>query len=121
MVGHHFHHIRVGDLGRIFDPLLQRAHDDFGIVNQRQNRGIDGIGIDQRFVALNVDDDFRGFGGGDLGDAVRAGQVVGAGHADAGAEISCNFVHSLVVCGNYRACQITRLGGTFVHVLQHGF
>ena len=46
------------------------------------------------------------FGGSDFGDAVGAGEMVGAGHADAGAEVSCDFVHLFVISGNDRAGQI---------------
>ena len=61
--------------------LLQRAHDDLGIVRQRQDGGVDGGGIDQRLVALDVDHHFGVLGGGHFRHAVGARKVVRAGHA----------------------------------------
>ena len=42
-------------------------------MHQRQNRGVDGVGIDQRFIALNVDDNFSSIGRRGFGDAIRSG------------------------------------------------
>ena len=61
-------------------------------------------------------------GGGDFGHPVRAGEMVGAGHADARAEIfRADFGHrsssvAMIMLVRYRAWR-----RAFVHVLQHGF
>ena len=66
-------------------------------------------GVDQRLVALNVDDE--------LGGPRRKPppprdpcprQVVGAGHADGRAELSGFFEDPLIVSGNNRAGQVPR-------------
>ena len=49
------------------------------------------------------------FGGGDFGHAIGSGEMVGARHAHAGAEVSAAFEHSLVVGGNDNAGEIARL------------
>ncbi len=89
-------------------------------MNQGQNGGIDGGGIDQRLVALNVDDDVAGFGGGSFRHAVGAGGVVGARHSHLCAEIPCDLAYAFVISGNQDAAKVSRLGGALVNVLQHG-
>ena len=79
-IGDHFHHVRIGDLARILDALLERGHGNVGIVQQRQRRGVDGRRIDQRLVALDVDDHLRVVGRGDFGHAVGSGEMIGARH-----------------------------------------
>ena len=92
-----------------------------GSCTSGQDGGVDRGRIDQRLVALDVDDHLGVFGGGHFGHAVGAGEVVGARHPHARAETPCGFVDPLVVGGNDRACQVARLGGPFVDVLEHGF
>ena len=86
-VGHHFNDIRVGHLVGIFDPLFQRSHRNSRFFEQRQNGGVDRAGIDERLIALNVDNEVDIFeSGGHFGNAVGAGNMVCAGHFDTGAE-----------------------------------
>ena len=85
-----------------------------------KNRRIDGSGIDQRLVALDVDDHLGVFSAGDLGDPIGAGGMIGAGHADAGPKRASGVKYTWVVSGNDRAREIPGLGGTLVHVLKHG-
>ena len=50
------------------------------LVEQRKRRGIDRGRIDQRLVALNVDDQIGGFGGRHFGHAVGSREMIGARH-----------------------------------------
>ena len=65
-------------------------------------------GVDQRLVALNVDDQLGGIGGSHLGRAIGAGGVVGAGHADGRPEVSGFFEDAFIVSGNRNAGQVLR-------------
>ena len=56
------------------------------IFEQGVDGGVDGGGVEQRLVALHVDEDVAFVVGGDLGDALGAGAMVGAGHAGFAAE-----------------------------------
>ena len=120
-IGDHLYHVGIVDLPGVFDPLLERRHDHRRIVHQRQNRRVDGGGVDQRFVALNVDDNFSTFRRRRFRHAVRARNVVCSRHPHRRPKTSCDFAHSRVICGNNRACQVASLGRALVHVLQHGF
>ena len=66
-------------------------------MNQWQNGGVNGRGIDQRLVPLDVHHDLRVLGGGNFGHAVRAGQMIAARHPHRGSEASCGGSHTLVV------------------------
>ena len=86
-----------------------------------EDGGVDRVRIDERFVALNVHHDVAIFSRRDLGYPVGAGEMVGAGHADAGAEVPCNFEHLIVIRGNDNCGEVPRLGGALVDVLDHRF
>src|SRR5215813_10846525 len=85
-IGYHLDYIRIGDLTRVFDPLFQGAHNHTGVIHEGEDGSVDGGGVDERFVTLNIDDRFGGFGRSDFGHTVRARQVVGTSHAHAGAK-----------------------------------
>ena len=77
-------------------------------MHQGQNGGVDGVGIDQRLVALNIDDDFGVFGGGDFGDAVGAGRWSARVMRTRAPKFACNFVDrsssvAMIVLVRYRA------------------
>src|ERR1039458_4720762 len=101
----------------VFHAFLERPHDQVRLVDQGQDSGVDGGGRDQRFVALDVDNNSGVFGGSHFGHPVRAGEVIGARHAHTRAETFCDAVHSLVIGSNDHAGEVSRQRGTFVHVL----
>ena len=118
----HFDDVGVVDFAGVLDLLPESAHDDAGIMDKRKNGGVDGGGIDQGLIALDVDDDL-GFllGGGDFSHAIGAGRVIGARHLHARSETSRNFEHPLIICGNDRARDIPRLRDALIDALYHGF
>ena len=82
MIGDNLHDIRIVDLIRHLDPLLERPHRQFGVAQQREDQRVDSRRIDERFIALDVDDVLGIVGRGDLGDAIGSGRVIGPRHAD---------------------------------------
>ena len=102
-IGDDLHHVRIRDFARIVYFFLEGGHGKAGGGKHGSNRGVDGTGINQGFIALDVDDDVRIFGGCDFGDAVCAGGVVRAGHADACAERAGGLEHHVAIGGNDRA------------------
>jgi hypothetical protein len=118
-VGDHLHHVGIADLARIFDALLQRTHPDIFIVEQRQNGGVNGGGIDQRFVALYVNNQFGCIGGCNFGYAVGTRDMVRARHTYRRAETACGRRYAFIVRGDGDTGQVTGLGCTFEDMLQH--
>ena len=92
-----------------------------GVVQQRKQRGIDRAGIDQRLIALNVDDQFGvGKGGRDFRHTIGTGKMVFSGHLDTGAKASGFVADALVVGGDNDGGKIARHGDTLVNMFQHG-
>ena len=73
-----------------------------------QDRGVDGGRVDQRFVALDIDDDFGIFGGGRFGHTVGTGKVIGARHTYTRAEIFCGGIYPIIIGGNENARKVSR-------------
>src|SRR5262249_43456159 len=120
VIGDNLHDIWVGDLTWVSDLLLQRRHQDVRIVRNGQDCSVDGVGIDERLITLDVHNDLCAFGAGDFRDAIRARNVIFACHSDACPKHASRVKYTWVVGGNDRAEKIPCLGGPFVSVLQHG-
>jgi len=58
-VGDHLDDVRIVYFRRIFDALGQRRHGNIRIAGQRQHGRVDSRRIEQRFIALNIDDHLR--------------------------------------------------------------
>ena len=85
---------------------------------QRPDRGVDGLGFDQRLVALQVDHGTAGVGGHHLGDPVGAADVVGAGHDRGAAEAAHGRGDALVIGGDDHGVHSSRRRAA-IHVLDH--
>ena len=55
--------------------LAERRHQQRRIVSERLDRFVDGVGLDERFVSLEVDDEVAVERRGHFGDAIGAGCV----------------------------------------------
>ena len=100
----------------------QRAHRRIRIVEHRKNCRVDRGRIDQRLVALNVDDQPRlGMSRGDLRHAIGAREMIGARHRHLRPEAPRFGVDALVVGGDHDARKVPRHGNTLVNMLQHRF
>ncbi len=86
-------------------------------VGEDADQRFDGGRLDERFVALQVDDEVGVEAAGDLGDAVGAAGVVAAGHLDAAAEALDGGDDARVVGGDDDRIDAAGLAGAFVDVL----
>ncbi|MNQ73469.1 hypothetical protein D3C85_881990 [compost metagenome] len=121
LVQHDLDHVRVERIGHIVQRMGARGHGDGG-ADLRRAGGQQGR-IDQRFVALQVDDDgierqlerARHFG-----DAVRARRMVAARHAHFHAMRGAGGADGFVVGGDDDA-HGARQGCLLGHAHHHGF
>ena len=120
-VGDHFHNVGIADLGGVFDAPLQRTHGSFVVIAKREHRGVDSGGIDERFVALNVDHDLGGFRRCHLGDAVCARGVIGASHSHRRSKRTGRGLNARIVGGDQDFRYVAGLRCAFVDVLQQRF
>ena len=65
--------VRVGELGRVVDAPVERRHLTRRGRRERRDRLVDGARVEQRLVALHVDDDVAVERRGDLGEPIGAG------------------------------------------------
>ena len=93
-------YIRVHDVGGSFDGSGHCGDCDGRLFEKGTDGSVDGYGIEERFVALDVDEDVALFVGGDFGDALGAGAMVGAGHAGVAAEAFDGFYDAFIVGGD---------------------
>ena len=89
-VDDHLDHVVVDQFGGLRDALVERRHLDRGVGQERRHNLIDGARIDQRLVALHVDDDVDVHAGDDFGEPIGAGLMRGFCEPHAAAE----FVHA---------------------------
>ena len=76
VVEDHLDVFRIGDFAPIHDGKGQGAHLQIGVVVKGLHDGIETAGVDQRLIALDVDDHVRPVEPqtvGGFGDAVRSG------------------------------------------------
>ena len=59
-VGDDFHDVRTLELFEALERPAQRAHLDRGVGEERRDGGVDRLRLDQRLVALHVDDGAAG-------------------------------------------------------------
>ena len=97
----HFDDAGIGNLVRLLDALLERAHRHIFIVKHPEHRGVDGKRIDHRLIALDVDDHGRGGSRRRLGHPIRAGGVVVTGQDHPGAESFRGPPDAIVVGGDH--------------------
>ena len=63
--------------------------------------GIDEVGVEKWFVALDIDDVGGGYAmGGGFGNAVGSGGVIVAGDYGAGSDVFAEGENALIVCGD---------------------
>jgi hypothetical protein len=112
-------HVRVGQFGRIGDAPPQRAHRQRGVVRERRHRLIDHARLDQRLVALNVDDEIAVERGRDFGEPIGAARVRRRRQPDGAAKPLDRPHDALVVgCDDHRG-QRARRRRAAIHVLDH--
>src|SRR3989454_4014883 len=121
-IEHHLHYIRVHDVGRNSDGDGESGDLNRGVIQKNLDGGIHRGGVDQRLVALDVDDDLcvatRGAGG-DFGHPLGARAMVASGHH----RVAIKFLHgaqdSLVIGGHQHARNVLGATHTLPYVLNH--
>ena len=102
-VGDHLHHVRVRRAPRACgSAVLIVAIGSAAVGAQRRDRRLDHRRVEQRQVALHVDDHVGVERARHLGDAVGAGAVRAAGHHHVAAEAAHRGADALVVGGDQR-------------------
>jgi hypothetical protein len=79
--------VGIVQLGGVVNPAVERRHLHRAIGGEGRNQLADRLRIDQRFVALDVDDDVGVERGRDLGETIGAGFVRRFGQPHAAAEV----------------------------------
>jgi hypothetical protein len=119
-VENRFHDIGIHDVAGVADG---RSHGgDLGrrFFEERGHGGIDRNWINERFVALDVDEHVAWFVRRDFGDALGAGAVIGAGHAGFAAEGADGVDDALVVGGDDDVVDGLCLLCALIYALHHG-
>src|ERR1700680_161582 len=115
------HNIGVHDVGGLGDRHRQSRYGYLRVFLDGGHRGIDRRGLDQRFVALHVDDDFSvAARQRRLGHPFRAGTMIGAGHDRLTAERLHRVPNPLVIGGHNHARNRGRLPHPLPDSLNHG-
>src|SRR5579884_27952 len=99
-IGHDFHYVRVQDIRRICNPLLQSAHGDRFVSIRRENGSIDRFRINQRLISLNVHVQRSCFSGGNFSYTVGSSRMIAPCHAHLSAKGTNSSRNSLIVCGH---------------------
>lgn len=117
----YFDDVGIHDFVNLPDGRAGRSDGYGGVFLKHFYKGVDGGGIGERFVALNVDVDFGVEMGGDFGDALGAAVMVAAGHHGLAIEILDGFEDALVVGGYDDFIDGLCFADLFVDALDHGF
>lgn len=119
IVGDNLDHIGIAKFIGVGKGAAERAHLDGRVGQERRNGSIDGVGLDQRLIALQVDDGTAGVGSHHLRDSIGAAHVVDARHDRGAAETAHGARDALVVGGHDYGVHQTRRGRAAIHVLDH--
>jgi hypothetical protein len=114
-----FHDVGIHDVAGVADGRGDGGDLGGGLFEERGDGGVDGGWIDERFVALDVDEDVAFLVRGDFGDSFGAGAVVGAGHAGFPTEGANGVDDALIVGGNDDVMDGLGLLGALVDALDH--
>ncbi len=119
-VGDDLDDIGIGDVGPMVDLFFERTHDNGIVALHREDGGIDGFRIDERFVALNIDVEGSSFGRSNFGEAVGAGEMRRAGHAHTAPKFRDCGSDAVVIGGYQHVVKITGHRSAFPNMLEHG-
>lgn len=115
-----FHDVGIHDVGGRFYGRGYGGDGGGRIFENGGDGGVDDFGIEERFVALDVDEDLAIDMSGDFGYAFGAGAVLGAGHAGFAAEGFDGLDDAVVVGGDDDASGEFGKLGAFIDALDHG-
>lgn len=91
-----------------------------GFFEQGTDGNVDGGGINEGLVALDVDENVAGFVSGHFGDSFGSSAMIGARHASLAPEGLDGIDNALVVGGNQNVMNGLGAFGALVDVLDHG-
>lgn len=113
--------VRVGDESRVGDGAGGGDHCKVGLVTEGLSELIDEGGIEEGFIALNIDD-VGGLGamGGGFGDAIGAGGVIRLCEYEGCLYFFAEGSDAFVISGDDEFIELLALGGAFVDVLEEG-
>ena len=111
--------MRVEDVFRRLKSMAERRHHEVRIVSEWLDRFVDGAGLDERFVALEIDDEVAVEGRSHFGDSVGARCVRRARKAHVAAEFSHRVGDAFIVGRDNHGVDVPGRSRAAVHVLNH--
>ncbi len=109
--------MRIAGFRRVVEPTPERGHDQRAVGRKRAERLLDHRRVDQRLIALHVDNEIAIEGARDFGEAIGAGLVRWTRHADPATKRPHGGSHTLIVCGDHDVAQRAARGCAAIHVL----
>src|SRR5579884_644017 len=97
-IRHDFYHVRVQNIRRICNPLLQSAHGDRFVSIRGENGSIDRFRINQRLISLDIYVQRGWFSGSDFSYAVGTCRMIAPRHAHLSAKSTNRSRDSLIIC-----------------------
>jgi hypothetical protein len=119
-IDHDFDHVGVSRLGCSLEPSPECGHHERGIVEERAERLLDHRRLDERFITLNVDDEFVVEGSRHLRETIRSRPVAGGRHAHESAKSAHCIRNAVVIRSNNDAVQHLTGGRSPIDVLDEG-
>ena len=119
LVDHHLDDVGIASLLGILESPPEGRHEQVRIGDKRSHRLVNCVGIEQRLIALDVDDQAAVEPRRDLGESIGAGTVRHARQAHGPAKPPHDFSNPLVVGGDDHEVHSAARGGPAIHVLDH--
>ena len=114
----HLHHVRIGQVRRIIEAVVEGRHRDRGVGKRLDGLG-DGAGVEQRLVPLHVHDDVAVERPRNFGQPVGRAVVIGAREPHVAAEPRDDGRDAQIVGRDDDFRDDRRRGGAAVDVLDH--
>src|SRR5690349_4196570 len=122
VIDNHLHLIRRRRFGAICEGMRSGNDIDVRIGAQRFNHSIEKPGIDERLVALDINNDaVVGAMTGDLGDAIRSALMLFGGHCNLSAPIKGGVGNPPIVSRDDDGIQTLCPAATFPHMPEKRF
>jgi hypothetical protein len=120
-VPHHFDHVWIVVIVALREGHTHRGHVEHRIRCERRDERLDGLRLDERLVALDVQDNLAGQPGGHLRNAIGPGAMGGLGHHRNSAEFLHSRRYSVVVSGDHDRPHSSRGRRAPINMFDHRF
>jgi len=118
-IADYFHDVGIHHVNRLRNRGAGRGDSDGIVFEHFGDNGVNGAGVNERLVSLDVYVDFGFQVSGDFGHSIRTSTVVAPGEDCLATKLLNRLLDAFIVCGNHYTRHMRSLPGSLNHMLDH--